>query len=158
MSLIARDVMTSSVVSVGPDTPLADVYRLLVEEQIHGAPVVDDADQVIGVVTSSDLLRAIDDERDTAVAASDYLRDLIEFSGPDWASGVTDFQDRLASRTVADVMTPTALTVRDDARVAEVARTLRQHGVHRVWVVDQGDRLCGVISAFDLLPLVEKLD
>jgi CBS domain-containing protein len=151
----ARDVMTPSVVSVGPDTPLVEIYHLFVSEQIHGAPVVDEEDLLIGVVTSMDLLRATEEEHDTALASSDYLRQLLEFSGPDWASGLTDIQDRLASLTVADVMTPSALTVRPDTPVAEIARTLRQAGVHRVWVEDEG-RVCGVVSTFDLLPLVEK--
>lgn len=155
MPSTARDVMTRSVVSVGPDTPLLDVYRLFVGEQIHGAPVVDDEELLIGVVSSSDLLRAADEERDTAISSSDYLRDLVEFSGPDWGKGLSDFQNRLAALTVADVMTPTAVTVRPDTPVAEVARILRQHRVHRVWVEDEG-RVCGVVSTFDLLPLVEK--
>jgi CBS-domain-containing membrane protein len=156
MPTTARDVMTPSVVCVGADTPLIEVYRLFLTEQIHGAPVVDDEELLIGVVTSTDLLRGTEEERDTAVASSDYLRDLIEFSGPDWASGPADFQDRLANLTVAEVMTPSAVTVRPDTPVAEVARTLRQHQVHRVWVED-GGRVCGVVSTFDLLPLVEKM-
>jgi CBS domain-containing protein len=155
MPSTARDVMTRSVVSVGPDTPLFDVYRLFVAEQIHGAPVVDDEERLIGVVSSSDLLRAADEERDTVISSGDYLRDLVEFSGPDWGKGLSDFQNRLAALTVADVMTPTAVTVRPDTPVAEVARILRQHRVHRVWVEDEG-RVCGVVSTFDLLPLVEK--
>jgi CBS-domain-containing membrane protein len=156
MPATARDVMTRSVVCVGADTPLVEVYRLFLTEQIHGAPVVDDEELLIGVVTSTDLLRGAEEERDTAVASSDYLRDLIEFSGPDWANGPADFQDRLAHLTVAEVMTPSAVTVRPDTPVAEVARTLRQHQVHRVWVED-GGRVCGVVSTFDLLPLVEKM-
>lgn len=155
MASSARVVMTRSVVSVGADTPLSDVYRLFVEEQIHGAPVVDEEEMLIGVISSSDLLRAADEERDTAVGSSEYLRDLVEFSGPDWGRGLTDFQDRLSALTVADVMTPSAVTVRPDTPIAEVARALRQHQVHRVWVEEEG-RLCGVVSTFDLLPLLEK--
>ena len=156
MAATARDVMTRSLVSVGADTPLSDVYRLFVEEQIHGAPVVDDEEMLVGVISSSDLLRAADEERDTAVGSSEYLRDLVEFSGPDWGRGLTDFQDRLSALTVADVMTPNAVTVRPETPIAEVARALRQHQVHRVWVEEDG-RLCGVVSTFDLLPLLEKL-
>jgi len=156
MTTTAADLMTRAVVSVGPDTPLFEVYRLFVSEQIHGAPVMDEEERLIGVISSSDLLRAIEDERDTAVASSEYLRDLLEFSGPDWGRGLTDFQDRLAQLTVADVMTAAVLSVQADTPISEVARLLRQHGVHRAWVEEKG-RLCGVISTFDLLPLVEQL-
>lgn len=156
MAVTAGDLMTKSVVSVGPDTPLVEVYRLFVTEQIHGAPVVDDEERVIGVITSSDLLRVADEERDTAVSSSEYMRDLVEFSGPDWGRGLADFQDRLAQLTVAEVMTALAVTVRRDTPIAQVARTLREHGIHRAWVEENG-QLCGVISTFDLLPLVEQL-
>jgi CBS domain-containing protein len=156
VALTAGDLMTKSVVSVGPDTPLIEVYRLFVAEQIHGAPVVDDEERVIGVVTSSDLLRAIEEERDTAVASSEYLRDLVEFSGPDWGRGLADFQDRLGQLSVADVMTSVAVTVQRDTPISQVARTLREHGIHRAWVEENG-QLCGVISTFDLLPLVEQI-
>jgi CBS domain-containing protein len=155
VALVAGDLMTKSVVSVGPDTPLLDVYRLFVTEGIHGAPVVDDEERVVGVVTSSDLLRAVEEERDTAIASGDYLRELLEFSGPDWGRGLTDFQDRLTQLAVADVMTAAAVTVRRETPIAEVARTLRERGIHRAWVEEHG-RLCGVISTFDLLPLVER--
>jgi CBS domain-containing protein len=156
VALTAGDLMTKSVLSVGPDTPLIEVYRLFVAEQIHGAPVVDDEERVIGVVSSSDLLRALEEERDTAVASTEYLRDLVEFSGPDWGRGLADFQDRLAQLSVADVMTSVAVTVRRDTPIGEVARTLRVHGIHRAWVEENG-QLCGVISTFDLLPLVEQI-
>ena len=46
-----RDVMTRTVRSVGPDTPLKDVARELIEHRISGLPVVDDAGQVIGVIS-----------------------------------------------------------------------------------------------------------
>jgi CBS domain-containing protein len=155
VALTAGELMTKSVVSVSPETPLGDVYRLFASEQIHGAPVLDEQERVVGVVASSDLLRAIAEERDTAVTGSDYLRDLLEFSGPDWGQGLTDFQDRLAQLTVSDVMTVDAVTVPRGMSIAEVARTLREHAIHRAWVEEQG-RLCGVISTFDLLPLVEQ--
>ena len=154
MTQTARSVMTDSVVSVSPETSLAEVLRLFVEEDIHGAPVVDDG-EIIGVVTTSDLLRAEDDERDTARAGGDYLRGLLEFSAPDWSGDLTDFQDRLAQRTVSDVMTKGIVSVSAEAPVAEVARCLRENRIHRVWVVE-GDRLCGVVSALDLMPVIEQ--
>ena len=154
MAMTAGDLMTRAVISVGSETPLLDVYRLFVGEQIHAAPVIDEEERLIGVVSSTDLLRAIDDERDTALVASDYLRELLEFSGPDWGEGLTDFQDRLAQRTVADVMTTGAITVQTDTPISQVARILRENGIHRAWVEEKG-RLCGVLSTFDLLPLLE---
>ena len=83
MTMTTRSVMTDSLVSVSPEASLLDVLRLFVEENIHGAPVIDDDEKLRGVITTSDLLRAQEDEHDTAIATSDYVRDLFEFSAPD---------------------------------------------------------------------------
>ena len=151
----AEQFMTKSVVSVSPEASLLDVLRLFVEEDIHGAPVIDEAGDLVGVVTTSDLLRAEEEEHDTLIAASDYLREILEFSAPDAPRDLTDFQDRLAQRRVADVMTNAYASVRADAPVADVARCLRENGIHRVWVERDG-ALCGVVSALDLMPVIER--
>lgn len=150
----ARDVMQKDVITISPETSLGDAQRLFVEESIGGCPVVDDRNVVVGVISSSDLLRAVNDERDTAVAETRYYRDDIAFSSPDW-SDLEDFQDRLAELQVSDAMTPGSLLVDIDASIPEVARTFRQHRVHRVLVVE-GDALAGIISTLDLVELLEK--
>jgi CBS domain-containing protein len=148
--------MERHVISVAPTTPLLDVQRLFAEEGIGGAPVLDEMGALVGVITSSDLLRTIEEEHDTATAEADYFRDLLSYSSPDWASSSDDFQDRLAERRVEEAMTTRVLTVGPDATAAEVARDLRAHRVHRLFVVEDG-RLVGVISTFDLLRVVETL-
>ena len=150
----ARDVMQKDVITISPETSLGDAQRLFVEESIGGCPVVDDRNVVVGVISSSDLLRAVNDERDTAVAETRYYRDDIAFSSPDW-SDLEDFQDRLAELQVSDAMTPGSLLVDIDASIPDVARTFRQHRVHRVLVVE-GDALAGIISTLDLVGLLEK--
>jgi CBS domain-containing protein len=147
--------MTDSVVSVSPEASLLDTLRLFVEEGIHGAPVVSEEGHLEGVITTMDLMRAQEDEHGTALAGNDYFRELLEFSAPDWPGDLVDFQDRLSQRTVSEVMTKQVLTVPRDASVAEIARCLREHKVHRVWVED-GGRLCGVISALDMMAVIEN--
>lgn len=154
MFTTVRSVMTDSVVSVSPEASLLDVLRLFVEENIHGAPVIDEDGRLQGVITTSDLLRAQEEEHDTASATSNYFRDLLEFSAPDWTGDLIDFQDRLAQRSVAEVMTEHFVSVPPDAPVADAARCLRENQIHRVWVDDAG-RLCGVVSALDLMPVIE---
>lgn len=151
----ARSVMTDSVVTVSPEMSLLDVMRLFVEEDIHAAPVVGDDGELVGVISTSDLLRAQEEEHDTASTATDYLRGLLEFSLPDWAEDLEDFQDRLRQRTVAEVMSRSYASVPIDAPVALVARRMRENRIHRVWV-EQGGRLCGVVSALDLMPVIER--
>ncbi|HVP29714.1 MAG TPA: CBS domain-containing protein [Myxococcota bacterium] len=155
MAVLARDVMETQVVTIDANASLLDAYRLFVEEDISGAPVVDEDGRVMGVLSVRDLLRATEEERDTALVQTTYFRDLAEFSGPDWGTTTEDFQDRMSERTVADVMTPGAIVVSPDATIPEVASTLRRRHVHRVLVAED-ERLLGLISTFDLVALLEK--
>jgi CBS domain-containing protein len=148
--------MQHPVHSVAPETPLASVHQLFVDEGIHGAPVVSDDGRLLGVVSSTDLITATLEQRESAAFSSDYARELVEFSGPDWSrGGPEDFQDRLAQLTAADVMTRGASTVDARSPIADVAALLHKERIHRVWVMDR-DALVGVISTFDLLPIVVK--
>jgi CBS domain-containing protein len=155
MTRRARDVMQSPVVTIERDASLLDAHRLLVEEEIHGAPVVDADGAVVGVLSALDLLRAVQEEHESASGAPAYYRDLVPFSAPDWIPGSEDFQDRLSELRVADVMSESVVSVPPDASIAQVARTLRQAGIHRVLVAEK-DRLLGIISTQDLLCLLEE--
>ena len=112
--------METSVISVSPESALIDVHRLFVEEEISGAPVVDNTGALVGVISSTDLLRAVDEERDTAVVDADYFRDMLPYSAPDWGSSPENFQDRLADRRVEEVMTPGVISVPPEATAANL--------------------------------------
>jgi len=151
----ASDLMEKHVVTVSPETPLLDVHRLFVEEEIGAAPVVDDEERAIGVITGADLVRALEQEHDTAAVDNTYLRDLVPYSSPDWDRAPQDFQDRLGQLRVSDAMTEGVVSVPPDTSAADVARTLREHRMHHLFVIDRG-ALLGVISSFDLMQLVER--
>jgi CBS domain-containing protein len=152
----ARDVMERHVITVDPDLPLLDAHRLFVEEEIHGAPVVDETGRVLGIISSADLLRAVDDEEGSSTGrAAGYLRELLDEAGGPGPLLSSELSTRLQAVTVADVMTAGGVTVAPDTTVDEVASCLRRHRIHRVPVVSNGT-LEGIISTFDLIALLEK--
>ena len=155
MATTARDVMQTQVISLAPNDPLSNVLRLFFEEEIHGAPVLDESGCLLGIITSMDLLRAASDEHETARGDPAYFRELLEFSGPDWDNAPEGFIDRLRERVVSEVMTEGVACVAPDDSISQVARVLRSHRIHRVLVVEEG-RLCGIISTYDLVGLLEK--
>ena len=55
--MLARDIMTRPVISVGTGTSVAEASRLLVDRGFTAAPVVDDDGRLVGIVTEADLLR-----------------------------------------------------------------------------------------------------
>lgn len=53
----ASDVMTTGIVSVGPEMKVSEVARTMLERQISGVPVIDSAGRLAGIVTEGDLMR-----------------------------------------------------------------------------------------------------
>jgi CBS domain-containing protein len=147
--------MQTGVTTIDRDATLLDAHRLLVEEEIHGAPVVDPDGSVVGVISTLDILRAVHEEHESSTSIADYYREFLPFSGPDWRSGPEDFQDRLSQLTVGDAMTESVVAVPPDASIPEIARLLRQNRIHRVLVAEDA-RLLGIVSTFDLVALLEK--
>ena len=155
MRKTARDVMQTYVVKVSPDDPLSTVERLFFEEGIHGAPVVDEEGRVKGVITTTDLLRAVAEEHDVSPSQPAYLREDLDVSHFTWGRAPGDYKERLSELTVGDYMTDGAVTVRPDTAVTQIARTLRENQIHRVLVVEDG-LLRGIVSSFDLVALLER--
>jgi len=154
MATTARDVMQEQVVCVGPNTPLINVYRLFVEEEINGAPVVDETGALLGVISSSDLLRVVQEENEQASSDASYFQEDPSLAGLGWHDGSAEFQSRLSQRTVQDAMTPAIVSVTPDTSLPVIAKTFRSDRVHRVLVVED-DKLLGIISTFDLVRLLE---
>ena len=147
--------MASDVITVAPSMPILDVHRLFVEEEIHGAPVVDEHGVVVGVVSALDLLRVVREEVDAGRIATTYFRDELPYSGPDWLRMPEDFQDRMQRLTAEDAMTRELVMVSPDATADEVARTMLEHHVHRV-LVGEREVLAGVVTTFDLLRVLSR--
>jgi len=140
--MLAKDIMTADVVTVTPDTSVNEVAKLLLARRISGVPVVDAKGKLCGIVSEGDLLRRA--ETGTERQRSWWLELLTE--NRDLA------QDFVKSHGLAakDVMTPSIVSVKDAARLADVATTLERNRIKRVPVM-RGDKMVGIISRSNLL-------
>lgn len=151
MAIVAGDFMTKAVVTVDPSLPAVELERLLDRERISGAPVLAEG-RLVGVVSRADLARAQTDASDDADALLDYYRDAGGGS-PGRSEHARLAGARAETLCVRDLMTTELVAVTPDRPVAEIAKTLVGHGIHRLLVVEKG-RLCGVISSLDVVRLV----
>ncbi len=157
MGLTAQDLMQTQVVAVAPEDPLVSVRQLFLEEDIHAAPVVDDEQRVLGLISATDLLRAANEEEQTAREGASYFRDDVELTAWSLADLSEHFEARLGEHTVAEFMTAGVVSVPPDASLAAVAAALRVNRVHHVLVLEKG-LLRGILSTFDLLGAIERGD
>lgn len=146
----ARDVMTTEVVKVPADLTVAELADVFMENEISGAPVVDEEGALVGVVSVFDVARQTSGETGVVTEQANP-----EFYVRGWEEQYTvDEFRRLRVQeghlTVRDVMTPAAFTVEEDDPISDVARTLVDGHIHRV-LVTRGHEVVGIISSLDLL-------
>jgi CBS domain-containing protein len=140
--LNARDLMTSDVVTVPPETPVIALARLLAERAISAVPVLAADGALLGLVTEADLIRRLAGEEDKPASWFSGL-----FADP---ARSAEHYARTHGAKARDIMTEKLITVEPEATAAHVAQVMEQHGIRRVLVVSN-DRLRGVISRADLL-------
>ncbi len=124
--LAVGDVMALEPIVIRADAPLSEAVALLEKHHIHGVPVVDAAGSLVGVLSQTDLLRA----RST------------EFLWANWPG-----------LAVRHLMTSPALTIHRSTPLADAARKMERHHVHRLVVVADDDETLpiGVVSTTDLV-------
>lgn len=138
----ARDIMTTNLVTVGPDTDVRAIARSLIERGISAAPVVDQAGCVVGIVSEGDLMRRV--EAGTERHRSWWLELLAspEEKARDYA--------KAHGLTAKDVMSRPVVTIAEDLPLGEIATLLEHRRIKRVPVVRNG-KIVGIVSRANLL-------
>jgi CBS domain-containing protein len=139
----AGDIMTRSVVSVAPQTTIAEAAQLMLQHRVSGLPVVDAQGVVIGIVTEGDLLRRA--EIGTERRRPRWIELLL---GPGRLA--RDYVDAHARR-VSEIMSAEVVSASPPEPVSDVVRAMEKHRIKRLPVVDATGRLVGIISRADLM-------
>jgi CBS domain-containing protein len=141
----ARAVMTTDVISVTPETPIAEIARLLLDRGISAVPVVDQSGVPLGMVSEGDLIGR--DETGRTTRREWWLALLAEGESlhPDYLASL-----RSPECLARDVMSSPLVTIGDETDLTEIARLLAAHRVKRLPVIRDG-RIIGIVSRADLL-------
>jgi CBS domain-containing protein len=142
----ASDVMTRNVITVSADTSVQDLAELLGKHGISGAPVVDTADKLVGLVSEGDLLfRAeIKTERRTERRRARW------FDVFAWERDRARDYVKAHGHSVRDVMTRDVITVSETTELDEIANLLETKRIKRVPVVRDG-KVVGIVSRANLV-------
>lgn len=173
-----REIMSTDVVTVTPETTIREAMEVLARRHMSGAPVVS-GEQLVGIVTANDLMAftaaipGVPTERETrdewiewaqpsvadeveaeAEPSGAYFSDLWEDAGADVTERFADIGspewNALEEHDVSEVMTHTPLsTLSPDDEAEAAADLMRRNAIHRV-LVTEGDRLVGVVSSLDI--------
>lgn len=146
-----REIMTSDVVTVGPDTNVGDVARILRENDLSGIPVVDGNNSVLGVVTELDLI--------ARHAEPHYPRYVQIMDTRIFLESPQKFNEelrRMLAVTAEQLMTRNPPTVTPDDEVDEVAGLMAEHELNPIPVITEDGTLVGIVAYHDVLEIIER--
>ena len=158
------EIMSTDVVTVGPQTSLRELVGVLRDEKVSGVPVVSGG-RVVGVVSATDLLDFEFEQPPEDVADWEGIERTMEeessgYFGGSWDASIDVLErihrkgepewDRLMEHTVSEVMTPVIYALPPNEDLRSVAKYMVRQGIHRVLVLED-DELIGIASAMDIV-------
>ncbi len=144
----AKDLMIRINESLSPDMTLKEAVGILrvarrgeEKVRVRALPVLDPAGKLIGMLTMSDILRAV-------YPSYMNLMNLGDFT---WDGMVEDMAKKAADRKISEVMTHTeVLTVRENDSLMECLDHMIKQCVERVPVVDVNGKAIGIVYERDV--------
>ena len=133
-----KEIMTASPKTVTADTSIKDVATMMLIERISGAPVVDEENNVVGIISEKDLLMHM----------FPTLDELMNESRPDFEEMENNYQSTM-TLTVQDLMSENVATVSSDMPCLKAASMMWLRKIRRIPVADNG-KLVGIVSIGDV--------
>ena len=157
VSLLAKDIMNPDVLSVAPDWSIRQLADFFIENAISGAPVISDKNELLGVVSMTDLVRhksmpgidsCFEHTEDSYIHSSER-----HYSPAEIGSSRIDEESLV---TVRDIMTSVTFNVNEYTKIQDIADAMLRGRIHRVFVT-RNNSLVGIITTMDLLGAVRDL-
>ena len=139
-----KDVMSRDVVTIQASDSIHEALTLMGENRVSALPVVDRQNRCVGILSTSDLVdmtRDVDDDL--------YHLDLVDPTSRRFL--LDKLAHSLGSETVQSFMSEGVMTVGDETTLARATREILRNRVHHLPVVDEHERLIGIISTMDIL-------
>ncbi|MCH3978156.1 MAG: CBS domain-containing protein [Candidatus Methanomethylophilus sp.] len=151
-----RDLMTTQVITVKPTDTVRQAVIKMALDNVTGAPVVDNRNHVLGLITQTDILKLILHYQDMLDRAGEGDKMLLQpldekESDPD----VSAVNQKFSDMKVSDIMIRSILYTTPDAEVIEALRIMMKMDVGRLPVLEQGV-LVGTVSRSDVIFAIYK--
>jgi CBS domain-containing protein len=149
--LLAKNIMTSEVVTVAPETSIGELSKILLKNKISGVPVVDKEGKLMGIVSEADIIK------ENIKVQFPFYFDPLMISGysVDFDKYSEDIRDYLNSG-LESIMNHRVKTVNPLTPVSEIAEIMITNKVNRVPVTDDNKKVVGIITRADIIKSMIK--
>ena len=146
-----KDIMVKNVICATPKTKIRKVAKILIDNKIHGVPIVKNK-RVVGIITETDFF--VKGEN------SLYIPSFIEFMKKSKIFRAVSIKKKLELRsilkaTAKDIMSSPCITVNPETDLSTLLNLFRKKNLHTIPVVDNNGFICGIITLVDIISLVK---
>lgn len=145
--LLAKDIMTKKVITISKDATLAELAKLLIKNKISGVPIVDEKEELVGIVTEADL-----------IIKESNLPFPLSFSFAfleSYESYTKSTKEYLETR-VEEVMSTNVKAAREDMPIGKVVNIMINNNINRLPVLNNDGKLTGIITRADIIKSIIK--
>jgi CBS domain-containing protein len=143
--LKVKDIMTKEVISVSPETEIANAAKILLEKRINGMPVMDAFGRLVGIICQSDLV-----VQQKAIPVPSVFTLLESYIPLTSIKRIDKEMEKIAALTVKEAMTLEPVTVSPETDIEEVAKLMVDNKYHTLPVVE-GGKVVGIVGKEDVL-------
>ena len=141
----AKDIMSKEIISVSPETEIAQAANLLLEKRINGVPVVDAAGKLVGILCQSDLIA-----QQKSIPIPSLFTLLDGYISLTTSKRMDKEVEKIAATKVAEAMTANPVTVDPETGIEKIATLMVEKNYHTLPVIDAG-KLVGILGKEDVL-------
>ena len=139
-SLLAKDVMTTKVISVNPNTSLKETAATMATHNISGIPVIDDRRTVVGLISEKDFLSHMGDKKTRSMM--EVILQCLSNKGCAVIS--------MRAGQAKDIMTSPVHTVFEDTPMFEIASIFAEKNINRLPVLGKNRHMVGIVARADI--------
>ncbi len=151
----AKEIMSSPAISINEEKTLQELIKLLADHAISGLPVVNDKEEVTGIISDTDIIRY--SQKIDVVPTSNLSGWISPYTDVSELATLSSGRERLHKTTVKEVMTKKVFSVNEETSANEIARLMNRRKINRVPVVNKAGKLLGIITRADMVQCMAKM-
>ncbi|KAF5067459.1 CBS domain-containing protein [Methanobacterium aggregans] len=153
-----EDAMEINVVKFKSTDKIVDVAQVLRNNKISGAPVVNDENHVVGIVSEGDIMRMLEIHSPKINLILPAPLDLIELpvKMKYEMDELAEDMERASSVLIGDIMTKKVVSISKDAQISDAAELMDSHHIKRLPVLDADKKLIGIVTRGDIIGAMVK--
>jgi len=145
--LLARDIMTRKVITIGKDATVSELVRRLLRYKISGVPIVNEKNELIGIVSEEDIIIKIS-SLPFPISFSYAFLDNFE----SYTKSTKEFMET----RVEDIMSKKIKTAGENMTLSKVVNIMINNNINRIPIVDEKNKLTGIITRADVMSSMIK--